>query len=31
MGVDRMVMLFADEPDIEQTIWLRTGGYTLES
>jgi lysyl-tRNA synthetase class 2 len=30
MGVDRMVMLFADEPEIEQTLWLRSGGYTLE-
>ena len=24
MGVDRMVMLFADEPDIDRTIWLRS-------
>ena len=29
MGVDRMVMLFANEPEIEQTLWLRSGGYTL--
>lgn len=29
MGVDRMVMLFANEPDIEQTFWLRSGGDTL--
>jgi elongation factor P--(R)-beta-lysine ligase len=24
MGVDRIVMLFADEPEIEKTIWLRS-------
>lgn len=29
LGVDRMVMLFADETEIEQTLWLRSGGNTL--
>jgi lysyl-tRNA synthetase class 2 len=29
VGVDRMVMLFADEPEIDQTLWLRSGEYTL--
>jgi len=29
MGVDRLVMLFADEPEIDQTLWLRSGEYTL--
>lgn len=24
MGVDRMVMLFADEPEIDRTIWLKS-------
>jgi elongation factor P--(R)-beta-lysine ligase len=31
MGVDRMVMLFADEPDIDYTLWLRSGEYSLVS
>ena len=30
MGVDRMVMLFAYEPEIDQTLWLRSGEYTLD-
>jgi elongation factor P--(R)-beta-lysine ligase len=29
VGVDRMVMLFANEPEIDQTLWLRSGEYTL--
>jgi lysyl-tRNA synthetase class 2 len=30
MGVDRMVMLFANESEIDQTLWLKSGKYTLE-
>jgi lysyl-tRNA synthetase class 2 len=29
VGVDRMVMLFADEADIDYTLWLRSGEYCL--
>lgn len=29
MGVDRMVMLFADEPNIDYTVWLKSGAYSL--
>jgi lysyl-tRNA synthetase class 2 len=29
VGVDRMVMLFADEPNIDYTFWLRSGEYSL--
>jgi lysyl-tRNA synthetase class 2 len=28
IGVDRMVMLFANEADIDYTLWLRSGDYT---
>lgn len=28
IGVDRMVMLFADEPDIDQTVWITPQGVT---
>jgi lysyl-tRNA synthetase class II len=24
MGVDRIVMLFADEPEIDYTLWLKS-------
>jgi lysyl-tRNA synthetase class 2 len=29
VGVDRAVMLFANEPNIDFTLWLRSGEYTL--
>jgi lysyl-tRNA synthetase class 2 len=29
VGVDRMVMLFADESDIDYTLWLKSGDYSL--
>jgi lysyl-tRNA synthetase class 2 len=29
VGVDRMVMLFADESNIDYTLWLKSGDYSL--